>query len=177
MKSERARDLMIPLEQYPHIPYWFTIRQALVELEQGDIAARSGRRSLPRVVLVFNESYQLLGMVRRRDLLRGLGLEALPAGGRGPLGFFRRAGAADEVSPETVSRLRAQAERQVSDVMSPVPATVNGDDPVLKVARLLVEHDVSLLPVMEEGAVAGVVRTVEVLHAVAALVLEEHREG
>ncbi len=177
MSAARARDLMIPLEQYPHIPYWFTIRQALVELEQGDIAARSGRRSLPRVVLVFNESYQLLGMVRRRDLLRGLGLDALPAGGRGPLGFFRKGGGANEVSPEVEARLRAQAEKQVSEVMSPVPATVDGDDPVLKVARLLVEHDVSLLPVMEEGAVAGVVRTVEVLQAVAALVLENHGEG
>jgi hypothetical protein len=167
-----ARDIMIPLEQYPHIPYWFTIRQALVELEQGDIAARSGRRSLPRVVLVFDQSYQLLGLVRRRDLLKGLGLDAFPAGSGGPFRLFRKGADPGELGPEVLARLKEHGERQVSEVMSQVPATVDGDDSVLKTARLLVEHDVSLLPVLEGGGVAGVVRTVEVLNVVASLVLD-----
>ena len=31
-----AKDLMIPLEDYPHIPYWFTIRQAMAILREAD---------------------------------------------------------------------------------------------------------------------------------------------
>lgn len=40
-------------------------------MEQGEFVI-GGRKSLPRVALVFNEAYDLLGMVRRRDNLRGL---------------------------------------------------------------------------------------------------------
>ena len=28
-EPKRAIDVMIPLEDYPHIPYWFTLRQAM----------------------------------------------------------------------------------------------------------------------------------------------------
>ena len=27
--DKKVKDLMIPLEDYPHIPYWFTLRQAM----------------------------------------------------------------------------------------------------------------------------------------------------
>ena len=62
---------MIPLEHYPHIPYWFTLRQAMAEMESSQLEFE-GRKSLPRGLLVFDERYQLLGMVRRRDILWGL---------------------------------------------------------------------------------------------------------
>lgn len=174
MKSVTARDIMIPLEGYPHIPYWFSIRQALVELEQGEVSGGGERRSLPRVVLVFNEGYQLLGMVRRRDLLKGLDLETLGGWGGGAARLFRRTAAPPPVLDETMlKRLVERAERQVSEIMTPVPATVDVGDPVLHVARQLVEQDVSLLPVLEEGGVVGVVRTVEVLREVTRLVVGE----
>ena len=71
MDLKRAGDLMIPLDKYPHLPYWFTLRQAIAEMEKSELEIQ-GRKSLPRLVLVFDETYKLLGMVRRRDLLRGL---------------------------------------------------------------------------------------------------------
>ncbi len=176
MKKRRiptAEEIMIPLEEYPHIPYWFTLRQALVELENAALTTARGRRSLPRVVLVFDESYQLLGMARRRDLLRLLQLETV-AGTGGPRRFFRRTPQAPtELDDATLARLREHAERPVSDAMTPIAATVAADDPLLKVARELVEHDVALLPVIRDGSVAGVVRTVEVLHHVTALLGED----
>ena len=71
MEIRRAGDIMIPLDKYPHIPYWFTMRQALAEMEHTEFDI-GGRKSLPRVVLVFDEEYNLLGIVRRRDILRGI---------------------------------------------------------------------------------------------------------
>ena len=32
MAFKRVGDVMIPLDEYPHLPHWFTLRQAL-ELE------------------------------------------------------------------------------------------------------------------------------------------------
>ena len=65
MNLYRAGDIMIPLNKYPHIPHWFTMRQALAEMEHTELEI-GGRGSLPRVVLVFDEEYALLGIVRRR---------------------------------------------------------------------------------------------------------------
>ncbi len=32
-----AKDLMIPLEDYPHIPYWFTLRQAMAIIREAAV--------------------------------------------------------------------------------------------------------------------------------------------
>ena len=62
----RAGDFMIPLDKYPHIPYWFTMRQTIAELENSELDI-NGRKSLPRVVLVFDEKYQLMAKPRFGD--------------------------------------------------------------------------------------------------------------
>jgi hypothetical protein len=33
MPSKHAKDIMIPLNKYPHIPYTFTLREAVAEME------------------------------------------------------------------------------------------------------------------------------------------------
>ena len=55
---------MIPLSEYPHMPYWFTLRQAMAMLQSSRIEVE-GKVSLPRAFLVFNEAYELLGVMRR----------------------------------------------------------------------------------------------------------------
>ena len=81
METKRASDLMIPLSDYPHMPYWFTLRQAMATLRSSRIEV-DGKVSLPRAFLVFNEAYELLGVVRRRDILRGLEPQFLEKKGR-----------------------------------------------------------------------------------------------
>ena len=71
MENKHVADIMIPLDNYPHIPYWFTLRQAIVEMQNFQLEVE-GKKSLPRVLLVFDEAYQLLGTARRRDIMRGL---------------------------------------------------------------------------------------------------------
>ena len=38
----RAGDIMIPLDKYPHIPYWYTLQQALAEMEINEIQVEAG---------------------------------------------------------------------------------------------------------------------------------------
>ena len=33
MESKTAGDFMIPLDKYPHIPYWFTMREAIAIIQ------------------------------------------------------------------------------------------------------------------------------------------------
>lgn len=175
MKATTAGDIMIPLDRYPHLPHWFTLRQAMVEMENSELDI-GGRKSLPRVVLVFDEKYQLLGMVRRRDILRGLeprfllgnpstdqsrsvGMEADPA-------------LTEVFSDQILKGIKERSERAVSEVMIPVTGTVDYQDHIAKVVYEMNANKFSLLPVLRAGRVVGIVRTVDVFHEFAKLLLD-----
>jgi len=174
MEVKRAGDLMIPLDEYPHIPYWFTLRQTIAELENA-VLEYQGRRSLPRAVLVFDEKYQLMGTARRRDILRGLEPEFLTQrtlAARKQLFNVQVDPNLSELSYERLLEdIRKQAERPVSQVMQPVVASVDFEDHMIKVIYEMVEHNLSLLPVMKDNKVVGVVRTVDLIHEVARFLL------
>ena len=174
MEVKRAGDLMIPLDEYPHIPYWFTLRQTIAELENAEIVTR-GRASLPRSVLVFDEKYQLMGTARRRDILRGLEPEFLlrkPIEDRKNLFSVKVDPNLSELSYDRLLEgLRKQAERPVSDVMQPILTTVDHDDHIVKVIYEMVDKNLSLVPVLQDGKVVGVVRTVALMSEIAQILL------
>ena len=66
-----ARDVMVPLDQYPHALETQSLADAvrLLETEQIEFG---GQTSMPRIILVLDDENQLVGMARRRDILRGL---------------------------------------------------------------------------------------------------------
>jgi CBS domain-containing protein len=174
MEAKRAGDIMIPLDRYPHIPHWFTLRQAIAELRASEIEVQ-GRKSLPRAVLVFNKTYELLGIVRRRDILRGLQPTFLTGEG---VEYRRQLFEVDvdpnlsDLSSERIVRgIREQAERPVSDVMLPITVTLNATDNIMTIIYDMVKHDLSLVPVLRDGRVVGVVRSVDVLHELSDIVL------
>lgn len=170
MKNVRVGDIMIPLEDYPHIPYWFTLRQAIVEMEKSEID-KDGRKSLPRAVLVFNEAYELLGLVRRRDILKGLEPKFLmvkPLQYRKKLFDVKTDPNLSLLTPENLKKeTLEQAERQVSEIMGPIERTVDFDDHIFKVVYEMNENKMNLVPVVRNNAVVGVVRTVDIFHRIA----------
>jgi len=174
MAFKQAGDLMIPLDEYPHIPYWFTLRQTIAELESSVIEIE-GKRSLPRWILIFDEKYQLLGTARRRDILRGLEPDFLT---HHPL-EVRKDMFSVEIDPniselsydKLVEGMRKQAERPVSDVMNPIITTVDYEDHLMKVIYELVDHNVSMVPVLKEKKVVGVIRSVDLLREVVRILL------
>ncbi len=173
MEHMHAGDIMVPLDLYPHIPYWFTIRQAIAEMESAEIES-NGRRSIPRVILVFDETYRLMGFVRRRDILHGL----LPQYMLEDTDKEIREAYDIHVDPHLSEVFETQedeikelADHPVSSIMHPIVHSVNHDDTLLKVVQELVVHNVYMLPVMKDSKIAGVVRSLDVLHSVAKLVL------
>ncbi|MEE9418419.1 MAG: hypothetical protein V3W43_03010, partial [Desulfatiglandaceae bacterium] len=63
--KKKVKDLVIPLSEYPHMPYWATLREAIAQL---NVAFETGHHT----VLVFDEAYKLVGMLLQKDILRGL---------------------------------------------------------------------------------------------------------
>jgi CBS-domain-containing membrane protein len=171
---KRAGDIMIPLDEYPHLPYWFTLRQATVELEKSEVEIH-GRKSLPRAVLIFDEKYQLMGMARRRDIMRGLEPEFLmsrPIESRKTLFDVKVDPNLSELSYDKLLQgMRRQAERPISDVMRPIATTVDFEDHLVKVIYEMVDRGMSILPVLKEGKVVGVVRSVDAFREIAEILL------
>jgi CBS-domain-containing membrane protein len=169
---KRAEEIMIPLDLYPHVPYWYSLREVIAVMERSTFEI-DGRQSLPRVVLVFDEQYRLLGIARRRDLLRGLEPQFLSDKSlqyRKKLFDVTIDPNLSEMSyDKMLGGIRQQAERSVREVMIPTKTTVNHDDHIMKVIYELVDTNVSLIPVLKEERVIGVVRTIEALHEIAKL--------
>ncbi len=161
---------MIPLDQYPHIPYWFTYRQAIAEMEMSVIEC-AGRKSLPRAVLVFDEQYQLMGTLRRRDILRGLEPRFVdPSAGHHERSLFDikvDPNLLDISSDQDTDMIRRRADEPIEPSVTPIETTVDFEDPLVKVISVMLLQDLNLVPVMKDDQVVGVVRSVDVFHTLA----------
>ncbi len=169
METTQVKDIMIPLKEYPHVPSWLTLLQVMQEMEKWQIDFL-GRKSLPRVVLVFDLDSRLHGTVRRRDILRGLLPDVFPS-----KMLVQKESLFDiEYDPnllefsydKMVDGFEERASRPVSDVMIPVVETVAHDAHIVQVIYKMVNRNLSLIPVMQDKQVIGVVRSVDVFHVV-----------
>ena len=168
----RVKEIMIPAEQYPSVRDNASLREAITIIEEAQLEVEL-RRSLPRVLLVFDQIDVLVGTVRRRDIMRGLEPKYLLSK---PLEYKKKLFDIDvdpnlaELSYDRVVRgIREQADRPVSDVMNPIEAILDADDHVMKAVQAMVALDVNLIPVLQDGQLVGVVRSVDVFHDLALL--------
>jgi DNA-binding NarL/FixJ family response regulator/CBS domain-containing protein len=163
--NKKVKDLMIPLEDYPHIPYWFTLRQAMAIVREASIKFEGSFE--PRAVLVFDEKYQLMGMLTLRDIVRGLEPK-----------FARDAGII-KADPNLAvlmgdmfgPGMKEASQKAVSEVMSPIRVTVNGEDPITKALFLMIQENVGMMPVLLDKKVVGMVRMSELFKEISEVVL------
>jgi CBS-domain-containing membrane protein len=168
---KRAGDIMLPLEAFPYIPYWFSLRQALAELEEAQ-TKRSAQRPMPWLILVFSARNQLLGIVRQREILQGLRRTLVPEAAKSYMPTTSEPSADLDLyrlgfSPEkAVQVLRNQVERQILEFMEPIQATVEHDDYALLAIHLMIDRNLSFVPVVRDGQIVGLVYAEDALHDV-----------
>jgi len=174
MEAKRVEDLIIYLDEYPAILSTATIHEAVEIFEDFQITVGT-RQSLPRTLLVMNKQDHLVGLIRRRDLLRGL----LPDYLEGDRLTYKKKWFDVKVDPnltelsfeKLISHFRERAERPVRDIMLTEIITINYGDNLLKAVSLIVDNDITLLPIMNNSKVVGVVRSVDVFNEIAKHVL------
>jgi CBS domain-containing protein len=142
-----VREIMVDVFEYPHIPYWFTLRQAAGIIRNTLLGGE--KHVQPLVVLVFDEKYNLVGMANLREIMKGLEPLWSGAGGIPP------SGAAAGGKPAS--------DAPVATVMRSSELFVEPGASVADAARLIVEHGLDLVPVLEDRKkLIGVVRWQEV---------------
>ena len=172
-------DVMIPLSEHPHVPYWLTIRQAMVVLREIAVEQEHGKYFEP-MLLVFDETYRLLGILRRRHLLAAIEPKLLD-----PTAFHLAGGQClfDELTDEECRGRCLQEDlfggagedaspMKVGDIMTPIKASAAPDDCIIKALYTMIQADVGLLPVMDEEKVLGVVRWSNLFNEVIGMLLD-----
>lgn len=175
-----ARDLMVPAGKYPSATVDCTLREAASLLSEWHIDMH-GSVSMPRILLLMDETDQLVSMVRRRDILRGLAPSYLVGSiSDHPEAMFDvdvDPNLTELLSDRAAEKLRVKAETPVSEIAHPIPATLAADDPLIRIIQIMVCYDLSMVPVLEENRIIGVVRTVEVLQEVSAGLGQEDEDS
>ena len=154
--KKKLKDLIIPLSEYPHMPYWGTLREAIVQL---NVAYETGHHA----VLVFDEAYKLVGMLFQKDILKGLEPKFAQHYEEGVPIFW------DDLLKTASER---QLGRPVKEFMSKAKLTIGADDNILKVSHIMLQEDSHLLPVMEGDKLIGVLRMSDLFHEITKVVLD-----
>jgi CBS domain-containing protein len=163
---------MVALDKYPHIRADYTLEQALETISTTHIQMH-GEESLPRILLVFDEDDTLLGLLRRRDILKGLSPRwFFKADAKHPEAVFETdldENIGEILADKAVSRFRDRSQNLVGEYIQEISGTVDKNDSLIRLVNIMVKKNYHMLPVMDDEHVIGVVRSVEVLWAVNAL--------
>lgn len=169
--GKTVKDLMIDVFEFPHIPYWFSINQAIGIIKKSLL--ESGKCIRPIVILVFDEKYNLVGTLTHIDILKGLEPKFLKPVTKAE-GYEEIEGELSIIWDSLFTESKKLAERPVSEVMVPVRLFVEPDDPITKAAYLMLHNNLILLPVLEnKKRLIGVVRMIELFNEISNALLNE----
>jgi CBS domain-containing protein len=171
--ARKVKDVMVKITEYPHIPYWLSVRDAIAMIHSA--YSETAGLGEQRMVLVFDEKYQLQGILTLKNLLTGIEPRFLRKDEKSRYQGLTNQDyvALSALMEGTFSdRCKEEAAKPVSEVMTPIRVTVDLNDSVAKAAFVMVQGNVSLVPVMEGDRVAGVLRMSDVFNELTKGVLE-----
>jgi len=170
--SKAVKDLMIGIFEYPHVPYWFSINQAVRIVRASFLSAK--KYPEPMAILVFDEKYNLMGTLTLKDILRGLEPRFLKPSAKAQVPEEDESGLAIIWDTLFNKESKELAERAVSEIMIPAKHFVEPNDPVTKAAYLMLRHDLVLLPVLEnKKKFVGVIRMIEIFDEISNAIIKE----
>lgn len=170
--DKKIKDIMIGIFEYPHIPYWFSIAQAVRIVKVSFLSSK--KYPEPIAVLVFDEKYNLMGTLSLKDILRGLEPRFLRPTTKAQIPEEDEAGLSIIWNTLFTKESKELAEKAVSEIMVPARFFVEPNDPITKAAYLMLHHDLILLPVLEnKKKFIGVVRMTEIFDEISDAIVKE----
>ncbi|MBE0425261.1 MAG: CBS domain-containing protein [Nitrospirae bacterium] len=167
-----VKDLMVGIFEYPHIPYWFSISQAIRIVKVSFISTQKFPQ--PMAILVFDEKYNLMGTLTLRDILKGLEPRFLQPTTKAQVPEENESGLSLIWDSLFDTKAKEMSEKPVSEVMVPAKYFVEPEDPITKAAYLMLRHNLILLPVLENRKkFIGLVRMVEIFDEISSAILKE----
>lgn len=159
-----TKDVMVSVFDFPHLPYWFSLRQA-VGIVKKSLLSGDTKCLHPMAILVFDEKYNLMGTLGLKDILKGLEPRFMQPTSKAQVPVDDDAGLALIWDTLFVKDAAGLAERPVSELLVPAKLYITVDDPITKAAYLMIHHDLALLPVLDGKKFVGLVRMIEIFEA------------
>jgi len=149
--SIRVSKLMTPPNQWPQIRGDADVLTAvrLLRIVTEDEKLEHGH-STP---LIMDENYNLLGFVHLTDLLKNI------------KHLWEKKG--EPTAPDE------HAYPAVRELVVPFQGAVRQDDDILKALEIMMEHNISLVPVLNDGKLEGIVKLSDIFSTVAGLLLDK----
>ena len=168
---KKIKDIMVGIFEYPHIPYWFSIAQAVRIVKVSFLSSK--KYPEPIAILVFDEKYNLMGTLSLKDILRGLEPRFLKQSTKVQVPEENESGLSLIWDTLFTKESKGLAEKAVSEIMVPARHFVEPGDPITKAAYLMLHNDLILLPVLEnKKKFIGVVRMTEIFDEISDAVLK-----
>jgi CBS domain-containing protein len=142
--------LMIPRNEWPQLRADASVRDAIkvLRIVSEDRKLEHGY-STP---LVLDDNYNLMGFVHLSGLLKSVQPYCLQPDGPCELD---------------------KATEQLKELVVPFAGTVEENDSILKALDIMMDQGVSLVPVMGEGKLKGIIKLSDIFNTVAALLFDE----
>ena len=165
----RVKDVYIKIDDYPNIslnaPMGNAFHMMHHVLED---------KTKFRTILVLDDDDHLKGYLSLRDLIRAVGPDYLhktrpDVKGHQPFeGISQDLTALSLIWQEGFTlKMHDELKKPVSEYMTLIEDCVSLEDPIAKCLYLMLFRDVLVLPVVEEGRVAGVIRLVDIFERIA----------
>lgn len=162
--------MMVPLAEYPWVYEDDTLRKAIDVLR----THRLGRGPAHRSLLVFSRTLRvggeerLVGILTVRDFLNAIQSKRLMTKNwvslsMGWAPFYRMDPLQESLAVEVKSVLRPL-----------VKAYAQVDDPLSRAVELMMSHKVNLVPVFDDHRAVGIIRAVDVLEAIAGMLVDDN---
>jgi CBS-domain-containing membrane protein len=166
-----VKDLMIDVFEFPHIPYWFSIRQAIGMIKKSLLSGEKCIR--PLAMLVFDEKYNLVGTLGLMDILKGLEPSFLKPTTKAQVHTENESGLSVIWDSLFDKESKELAERPVNEAMVSAKFFVEPDDHITKAAYLMIHNELILLPVLEnKKKLVGMVRMIEIFDELSDAILK-----
>jgi CBS domain-containing protein len=161
-----VRDLVIPLEKYPHLKEHNTLHEAVEMI--GSYTSDENDRIRYAELLVLNDQNQLSGLATLQDILQSLNPRLKDASM-----VKNFAGKKSEFEDLTYLweesffvECKKRSHVLIRDFMSPIKHIHKGSDPVLMALLVMINTKEAVLPVIDDDRVIGVIRLKEIFKAV-----------
>lgn len=163
-EEKRVKDLMTPIEEYSSVYADSTVGEAISVLQKSFCPDPGAPCSGHRTVLVY-DGRKLVGLITLRVLLTAIEPRFMKVDQWAVPVFWEGL---------FTQRCREEARKKVKDIMTPISlVTLDADDTIIKAVHAMIKHKQGSLPVVRDGAVAGMIRITEVFHEISSLVLEQ----
>jgi len=152
-QEKQVREIIVDVFEFPHVPYWFTVRQVSGILKKAIAGSKCLR---PVAALVFDEKYNLLGHVETRDILAAMSAAAASGSPEHQCAI----GSPDEKS---MNALKDLSEKQVSSIMHEFKVFADPEDSLSRVSEMMLNNNMQVLPVLEhQKKLIGIIRSTDI---------------